>query len=310
MAAGITILQVAANAVIASTGDQARSSARLTLAQAFNSFGTFIGPFVGAALILDDEIVTRTVSANLSAEQLAIMRNAEAAQVWPLYMGIAAVLIILMAIFWVKRNLLPRQAPEAAVSGVGLHLLGQRRVLFGVIAIFAYVGAEVSIGSLLVNYLAQSSVLGTTEAQAGRLIALYWGGAMVGRFAGSWILTRLSPGRVLAAAALIAIALAGLSAVSSGVVAAAAILAIGLANSIMFPTIFSQSLAGLNDSDTPKAAALLCMGIVGGAILPVLTGLAADAFGLSWSLIVPAIAYAWVVTFGLFVSVRAQGHTA
>jgi MFS transporter, FHS family, L-fucose permease len=310
MAAGITILQVAANAVISTTGDPARSSSRLTLAQAFNSFGTFIGPFIGAVLILDDEIVPPAAPADLALGVLAAMRSAEAAVVLPLYLGIAAILIVLMAIFWRKRDLLPRSATETANSGIGLHLLGNQRVLFGVIAIFAYVGAEVSIGSLLVNYLTQASILGTTEAEAGKLIALYWGGAMIGRFAGAWILAHLSPGRILATAALMAIALATLSGLSTGILAAVTILAIGVANSIMFPTIFSQSLVGLDENDTPKAAALLCMGIVGGAILPVLTGLAADAFGLSWALAVPALGYGWVVIFGLYVAHRARGNPA
>ena len=304
MAAGITVLQVSANAVISITGDPARASARLTLAQAFNSFGTFIGPMVGAALILDEGIVPSGDVTALAPEALAAIRSAEAAAVLPPYLGIAAVLVVLMAIFWVKRDMLPRSAPEAASAGLGLHLLANRRVLFGVIAIFAYVGAEVSIGSLLVNYLAQASVLGSSEAEAGRLIALYWGGAMVGRFAGSWILARLSPGRVLAAAAVIAIALAALSGVSTGLTAAIAILAIGLFNSIMFPTIFSQSVIGLGESDTPKAAALLCMGIVGGAVLPVATGLLADAAGLGWSLLVPILGYAWLIFFGFYVARR------
>lgn len=310
MAAGITVLQVSANAVISITGDPARASARLTLAQAFNSFGTFIGPMVGAALILDDGIVPSGDVTSLSPEALAAVRSAEAAAVLPPYLGIAAVLIVLMAIFWIKRDMLPRSAPEAASGGLGLNLLSNRRVLFGVIAIFAYVGAEVSIGSLLVNYLAQPHVLGSSEAEAGRLIALYWGGAMVGRFAGSWILARLSPGRVLAGAAVIAIALAALSGLSAGLIAAVAILAIGLFNSIMFPTIFSQSVIGLAESDTPKAAALLCMGIVGGAVLPVATGLLADTAGLSWSLLVPMLGYAWLIIFGFYVARSAQGDVA
>lgn len=235
MAAGITILQVSANAVISITGDTATSSARLTLAQAFNSFGTFIGPIVGAALILDDKIVKPADPSALSPDVLDAMRSAEAAVVLPLYLGIAVVLVLLMAIFWSKRDLLPRHAADAAGRGLGLSLLANRRVLFGVIAIFAYVGAEVSIGSLLVNYLAQSTVLGASESTAGKLIALYWGGAMVGRFAGAWILAKLSPGKVLASAALLAIFLAICSGVSGGLVAAITILAIGLANSIMFP---------------------------------------------------------------------------
>lgn len=308
MAAGITVLQVSANAVISISGDPGKASARLTLAQAFNSFGTFIGPMVGAALILDDGIVPETGVEALSPEALAAVRSAEAAAVLPPYLGIAAVLLVLMAVFWAKRDMLPRSAPEAAGTGLGLDLLANRRVAFGVMAIFAYVGAEVSIGSLLVNYLAQPSVLGASEATAGQLISLYWGGAMVGRFAGSWILARLSPGRVLASAACIAIVLSALSALSSGTVAAATILAIGLANSIMFPTIFSQSVIGLSDRETPRAAALLCMGIVGGALLPLATGAVADIAGLGWSLIIPAIGYAWVAVFGLYVARAARGE--
>jgi MFS transporter, FHS family, L-fucose permease len=310
MAAGITVLQVSANAVISITGDPARASSRLTLAQAFNSFGTFIGPMVGAALILDDGIVPSGDVTALSPDALAAIRSAEAAAVLPPYLGIAVILVVLMAIFWVKRDMLPRSAPEAASGGLGLRLLADKRVVFGVIAIFAYVGAEVSIGSLLVNYLAQPAVLGSSEAEAGRLIALYWGGAMIGRFAGAWILDRLSPGRVLAAAAVIAIALAALSGLSTGLIAAIAILAIGLFNSIMFPTIFSQSVIGLSESDTPKAAALLCMGIVGGAVLPVATGLLADAAGLRWSLLVPMLGYAWLIVFGLYVARQTAGDLA
>jgi FHS family L-fucose permease-like MFS transporter len=308
MAAGITVLQVSANAVIAISGDPAKASARLTLAQAFNSFGTFIGPMVGAALILDDGIVPKTGVDALTPEALAAVRSAEAAAVLPPYLGIAAVLLVLMAVFWIKRDMLPRSAPEAISGGLGLDLLANRRVAFGVIAIFAYVGAEVSIGSLLVNYLAQPAVLSASEATAGQLISLYWGGAMAGRFAGSWILARLSPGRVLAGAAAIAILLAGLSGISSGMIAAATILAIGLANSIMFPTIFSQSVIGLRESDAPRAAALLCMGIVGGALLPLATGAVADNAGLSWSLVVPAIGYAWVAIFGLYVARDTRGE--
>jgi FHS family L-fucose permease-like MFS transporter len=309
MAAGITVLQVSANAVISISGDPSKASARLTLAQAFNSFGTFIGPMVGAALILDDGIVPETGIENLTPEALAAVRSAEAAAVLPPYLGIAAVLLVLMAVFWAKRDMLPRSAPEAAGSGLGLELLSNRRVAFGVMAIFAYVGAEVTIGSLLVNYLAQPSVLGASEATAGQLISLYWGGAMVGRFAGSWILARLSPGRVLATAAVIAIALALISAVSTGMVAAATILAVGLANSIMFPTIFSQAVIGLDERETPRAAALLCMGIVGGALLPLAAGAVADSAGLSWSMVIPALGYAWVAFFGLYVARETRGET-
>jgi FHS family L-fucose permease-like MFS transporter len=302
MAAGITTLQVSANAVISISGPAERSSARLTLAQAFNSLGTFIGPFVGAKLILDHPSPSAAELSVLSPEALASMRLEEAAVLQVPYLGIAAVLLVLTAIFWFKRDLLPRAEATATSTGLGFHLLSNRRVAFGVIAIFAYVGAEVSIGSLLVNYLSRPAVLGVSEADAGRLVALYWGGAMVGRFIGAYLLGRFRPGLVLASFAAATISLALLSGLSSGVFAAGLILAVGLFNSIMFPTIFSQALAGLDDANTPKAAALLCMGIVGGALLPLATGLVADLAGLGVSLIVPAIAYGWVLFFGLFVA--------
>lgn len=301
LAAGITILQVAANAVISIAGAAETSSARLTLAQAFNSFGTFIGPYVGAKLILEGgPEIPRDIS-TLTPDALEALRAAEAAALQTPYLGIASVLVLIMIVFYLKRDLLPPLAKTETSKGVGFHLLANRKILFGVLAIFAYVGAEVAIGSVLVNYLSQASVLGTTEAKAGKLVALYWGGAMVGRFVGSFILSRFPAGKVLATFAIIAIGLAGLAMVLSGQFAAIAILSIGLFNSIMFPTIFSQTVIGLNDEDTPKAAALLCMGIVGGAILPLVTGYAADHIGLSLALIVPILGYAWLVYFGLFI---------
>ena len=301
LAAGITILQVAANAVISIAGAAETSSARLTLAQAFNSFGTFIGPFVGAKLILEGGPEIPKDISTLTPEALNALRAAEAAALQAPYLGIASVLVLILIVFYMKRDLLPPMAKTETPTGLGFHLLANKKILFGVIAIFTYVGAEVAIGSVLVNYLSQASILGSTEAQAGKLVALYWGGAMVGRFAGSYILSRFPAGQVLAVFAVAAIALAALAMVLTGPIAAIAILSIGLFNSIMFPTIFSQTVICLNDEDTPKAAALLCMGIVGGAILPLVTGFAADSVGLSVALIVPILGYAWLVFFGLFV---------
>ncbi|MBL8538679.1 MAG: sugar MFS transporter [Hyphomonadaceae bacterium] len=295
MSGGITILQVAANAVISIVGPEATSSSRLTLAQAFNSLGTFIGPFIGARLILSDSTEAVDIS-QLSPDQLSAMRIAEAAQVQTPYLGIAALLGVLMLVFWLKRDLLPRTG-EAPSKGLGLHLLSNPRLLFGVIAIFAYVGAEVSIGSVLVNYLSAPERLGASEQQAGQLVSLYWGGAMVGRFIGAAIMRRINPGHILSLFALGAIALTATSALTTGFVSAATLLAVGLMNSIMFPTIFSQSLRGIGE-EAPKAAGLLCMAIVGGAILPVATGAVADQMGLSLALAVPVLGYLWIVFFG------------
>ncbi len=298
MSGGITILQVAANAVISIVGPEATSSARLTLAQAFNSFGTFIGPYIGARLILSNAVGAPADLSTLTQQQLSELRIAEASSVQLPFLGIAALLAVLVVVFWVKRDLLPR-SEGAPASGLGLHLLSKPRLLFGVIAIFAYVGAEVSIGTLLVNYLSQASRLEVSEMRAGELVSLYWGGAMVGRFIGAFVMRKINPGHVLMFCALGAISLTAISALTTGIMSAAAILAVGLMNSIMFPTIFSQSLRGV-DKEAPKAAGLLCMAIVGGAILPVVTGAVADRVGLSVALIIPILGYLWIVFFGRY----------
>ena len=300
MAAGITTLQVAANAVIATVGAPETSSARLTLAQAFNSFGTFLGPLIGASLILSDDVELPGDVSSLSPDALTALRAAEAAVVQTPFLGIAALLVVLMAVFWAKRDLLPRVDPALLPAhSFGLGLLKRRRLLFGVIAIFTYVGAEVSIGSILANYLMQPGVLGITALRAGQLVSLYWGGAMVGRFIGAYVLRLAKPGHVLAACAAMAILLAIVSGLTGGIVAAVAILGIGLFNSIMFPTIFALSLEGVGD-EAPKASALLCMGIVGGAILPVATGAVADAAGLAAALVIPILGYLWIIVFGQY----------
>jgi FHS family L-fucose permease-like MFS transporter len=179
------------------------------------------------------------------------------------------------------------------------------RLALGTLSIFLYVGAEVSIGSLLVNYLVQGSVLATDPAHAGRLVSLYWGGAMVGRFIGSAILRRVTPGLVLAGCAIGAAVLATCSALTTGMVAAVAVLAVGLCNSIMFPTIFTLALEGLGD-EKPEGSGALCMAIVGGAIVPVITGAAADHVGLATALLVPAVCYLWIMTYG-FLTARGLG---
>ena len=299
MAAGITILQVAANAVISLAGKADSSSARLTLAQAFNSFGTFIGPYVGAKLILEGSVANEGGTAGVAVDPA--VRAAELATLQTPYVVIGAGLLLIALIFFLRRNLLGDSLRPEPPRGLGLDLLRDRRLLFGVIAIFTYVGAEVSIGSLLVNYLSQPGVLGVTAANAGKLVALYWGGAMIGRFAGAAMLSRISAGKLLAAFAAVAMLLAAVSGMSAGTIAAVTILGIGLFNSIMFPTIFSQAVRDLGDRAS-QGAALLCMGIVGGALLPVATGIVADRFGLSVALAVPILGYAWVLFYGRYLA--------
>ncbi|HEX4191481.1 MAG TPA: sugar MFS transporter, partial [Stellaceae bacterium] len=233
MAAGITILQVAANPLIAILGARETSPSRLTLAQALNSLGTFIGPFVGAAFILS---ANAPPASDATAAALDAYRHAEAQAVQTPFLGIAAVLIVLAVSFWMLRRAASSFPDKPQRLEAALSPLKKPRLALGALSIFLYVGAEVSIGSLLINYLMQSSTLGVDAATGGRLISLYWGGAMVGRFIGSAVMRRIAAGTVLAACACGAAVLAGISGVSVGMVAAVAVLAVGLCNSIMFPT--------------------------------------------------------------------------
>ncbi len=298
MAAGITMLQVAANPLIAVLGSPDSSHSRLNLAQAFNSLGTFIGPFVGAVFILGGNAPAVDIT-TLTTEALASYRHAEAQMVQGPFLGIAAGLVLLVIIFWQFRRLTGKALEvQPVTSGIGLDVLRDPRLALGALSIFMYVGAEVSIGSLLTNYLMQDSTLGLAPAKAGTLVSLYWGGAMVGRFVGSAVLRRVPAGFVLAACAAGAVILASTSSISSGMVAAVTIIAVGLCNSIMFPTIFTLAIEKLGPK-TPQGSAMLCLAIVGGAIIPVVTGYVADHTSLATALLVPAACYLWIAAYGL-----------
>lgn len=300
LASGITLLQVAANPLIAVLGDTAKSHSRLTLAQAFNSLGTTVGPFVGAVLILEGMTELPDPS-TLTPAALAALRKAEAHAVQLPFLGIAAVLVAVAVVFWLMRHWKgARQSSEYASNEPAFAFLrANPRLALGVLSIFMYVGAEVSIGSLLVNYLMQSSTLGLAALEAGKLVSFYWGGAMVGRFIGSYVLRVASPGKVLACCALAAASLATVSGLSTGLVAAVTVIAIGLMNSIMFPTIFSLAIEGLGPS-TSRGSGLLCQAIVGGAIVPLATGWTADHIGLGLALLVPAVCYVVIASYGWY----------
>lgn len=314
VAAGITVLQVAANPYVATLGSEVTSSSRLTLAQAFNSLGTFLGPFVGAMFFLQGGV---GAPSGADAAALAAARVAEARTLLGPFLVIAATLLVFASLFWLKRKAPgPGTAPDS-VNPFRRAVLRNRRLLLGVLSIFVYVGAEVSIGSGMTNYLMQPSVLGqqtsglgawlargggynVNAAQvAGAMVSIYWGLAMVGRFAGSAVLAKVSPGKVLAFNATAAAILALVSASTTGSTAAISVLLIGLANSVMFPTIFALAVEHMGD-DTPSGSALLCMAIVGGAIVPVIYGAVADAAGLAHALVVPALCYLVISGYGLF----------
>jgi len=302
LAAGITLLQVTTNPLVAALGSARSSYSRLTLAQAFNSLGTTIAPLVGAWLILKPIAHPAGMPTAISGADRLL--RAHALQV-P-FLAVACVLAALALVFWLNRGQpVPALRTGPLNSSFGFRLLRNRRFLLGVISIFLYVGAEVSIGSVMINYLTQSSVLAVATPHAGALASLYWGGAMCGRFLGSAALRFVPAGKALSVCSLIAGALALTSSYTGGTIAAATIIAIGLFNSIMFPTIFALALEGLG-ADKPEGSGMLCMAIVGGAIVPLLTGLAADSRGLAFSLLVPAACYMWIAFYGNYMGRRAK----
>ena len=295
LASGITTVQVVANPLISRLGASSTASSRLTFAQAFNSLGTTIFPYVGLVLILGS--FSAVDPATLSGPALDALRTDQTHIVVETYRGLAAALVILAALVWLRRNALVEGATEKASMLHSFDLLTRPRFSIGALCIFLYVGAEVAIGSLIVSYLMQRDVLGIGAEAAGKHVPLYWGMAMVGRFLGAYLLRVFRPGKVLAAAAGSAILLLLLSAATAGSVSAWALLAIGLFNSIMFPTIFTLASEGLG-TRTAEGSGIICVAIVGGAVVPILTGRVADLSSLRWALLVPAACYAVIVVFG------------
>ncbi|ABF53109.1 sugar MFS transporter [Sphingopyxis alaskensis] len=298
LASGVVIVQVVANPLISLLGKPETAHSRLTFAQAFNSLGTTIFPIVGSILILGS---LATVSADqLSGAELDAYRTAESQAIVHGYLGIAAALAVVAGAVWLFRNRLQGEKHEASAGLAGLDLLKRPRFGFGALCIFLYVGAEVSIGSLVVNYLMQPGVMALEEQAAGKLIGLYWGGAMVGRFIGSYLMRFVSPGRLLACVAIGAITLILISTNTTGIAAGYSLLAIGLMNAIMFPTIFSLASEKLG----PRAAdgsGIINVAIFGGAVVPLATGAIADMTGsLATALLLPALCYAVIAAFGYY----------
>ena len=300
LASGITILQVAANPYVTVLGPARTASSRLTLTQAFNSLGTTIGPLLGGMLILSAAAVGADQLAAMTVAEQAAYKAQEAATVQGPYLALAAALAVLAVLFALAR--LPKINHEegpaaAAVAGKG-SAWSYRHLVLGAVAIFVYVGGEVSIGSFLVNFLGESHIAGLDHAAAAKYVSMYWGGALIGRFIGFAVMRYVSPGKTLAFNALGAIALVLLATFTQGSVAMWAIVAVGLCNSIMFPTIFSMALHGLG-RHTGQGSGILCMAIVGGAIVPFIQGAMADSIGLQISFLVPAACYLFILFFGV-----------
>ena len=308
LASGITILQVAANPYVTVLGPARTASSRLTLTQAFNSLGTTVGPALGGVLILSAAALGADQVAALSAAEQATHRANEAAAVQGPYLALAAALAILAVLFALAR--LPQVSHDdgsALAAGERGSAWQHRHLVLGAIAIFLYVGGEVSIGSFLVNFLGEPQIAGLQHAAAAQYVSLYWGGALVGRFIGFAVMRYVSPGKALAFNAVGAIALVLLATFGKGSVAMWAILAVGLCNSIMFPTIFSMALHGLGRY-TGQGSGILCMAIVGGALVPFLQGGVADLVGVQPSFLVPAACYLFILFYGLkFAGLHREG---
>jgi len=305
LASGITILQVAANPYVAILGKPQTASSRLNLTQAFNSLGTTIAPYFGSLIILSIAVKTAEDFKSMSSDQIAVYKLAEASAVQVPYLGLAAALFVIAAIFAIIK--LPKiEASDIKASGdegVNYHDMhksawGYKHLVLGAIAIFVYVGGEVSIGSFLVNYIGQPFIAGLKESDAGKFVSFYWGGAMIGRFIGSAVQRKLNPGKVLAFNAFFAATLVIISMLTLGHVAMWAILAVGLFNSIMFPTIFTLAIDGLG-KHTGQASGILCTAIVGGAILPVVQGFFADNIGIHHAFFIPVLCYIYIAYYGL-----------
>ncbi|WP_093534868.1 sugar MFS transporter [Stenotrophomonas rhizophila] len=297
LATGITVLQVAANPYVALLGPEQTSSSRLTLAQSMNALGTTIAPLFGGLLILAAE--------PRSAEQLALLpqaealayRAAEAQSVQVPYFGLAIALFVLAAAIWMFRLPSIAGVEDSKEQGTLGAVLRHKHLAFGVLAIFFYVGAEVSIGSVLVNFLSMPGIgEGLTEQEATRYVSLYWGGALVGRLVGTFLLARFDPRRLLGLFALVVMGLLAVTMLGTGELAKWSVVSVGLFNSIMFPTIFALAIGGLGPL-TGQGSSLLVMAIVGGAVVPLAVGWLADHYGLQASFLLPMLCYLFIVFY-------------
>ncbi len=298
LASGVVVVQVVTNPLISLLGPEKTVHSRLTFAQAFNSLGTTIFPRVGSTLILGG--LAGVTAAELSGAELDAYRTAESQAIVSTYIGLAVALAVIAAVVWAFRNRLKGEQHEQSSLAAGFALLRRTRFGFGALCIFLYVGAEVAIGSLIVNYLMQSHVMGLTDKGAADLVMYYWGGALVGRLIGSVVLRVISPGMVLTGVALGAIALLAISTQTTGTASGYSLLAIGLMNSIMFPTIFSLACEKLG-ARAADGSGIINIAIFGGAVIPLLTGVIADVTGsLAISFLLPAACYAVIAAFGWY----------
>jgi MFS transporter, FHS family, L-fucose permease len=304
LAAGMTILQVSANPYVAILGPEKTAASRLNLAQAFNSLGTTIGPKLGGMLILSGAPLAAGAIAAMSAPQLQAYRVEQASSVKMPYLVFALALMALgvaIALFKLPAIASVEQRSAAGHDSIWRHT----HLVLGAIGIFVYVGAEVSIGSFLVNYFSQPDIGNISEQAAAGLLSFYWGGAMVGRFIGSALQQKIAANKILGVSAIVAALLVITSMLTFGHIAMWTIIAVGLFNSVMFPTIFTLGIEGLGPL-TGDGSGLLVAAIVGGAIIPELQGIIADRIGIHHAFFLPILCYMYIAYFAFVGSQKKQ----
>ena len=317
LASGMTLLQVAANPFVTVLGEPAMAASRLNLSQAFNSLGTTVAPALGAIFILSDSVLSSDELARLNESGKSAYFSVEASAVQGPFLILALTLFILAAV--ILKSQLPKLLKESPGSQYG-QVLKDRKLVLGAIGIFVYVGAEVTIGSYLINYfldmnLAElirenrimKAIVGQIQPRelalvddngvVGAFVMFYWGGAMVGRFFGYYLMRIFSPNKILSCAALVAIFMILISMVSEGLLSLWSILGVGLFNSIMFPTIFSIALEDLEESKA-QGSGILCTAIVGGAFVPPLYGFLTDQVGFKIAFILLVVCYLYIWLYG------------
>ncbi len=300
LVAGIVLLQTAANPYVTILGPAESGASRLNLTQAFNSLGTTLAPYFGSLLILTATAESAAQISKMHGSALRFYQVREAASVKMPYLGIAIALVLLGVIIAIykfpristTKDFRPMKATDHAHS-----VWRYRHMVLGAIAIFLYVGAEVSIGSFLTNYFSQPDTGGMTIQTAAKLVSFYWGGAMVGRFIGSAVLQRVSTAKLVGLCSVVAFGLLVTSIFSFGMLAVWTILLVGLFNSILFPSIFTLGIAELGPL-TGEGSGILVSAIVGGGLLPLAEGALADRIGIHHAFIIPALCYVFIAYYG------------
>ena len=300
LAAGITALQVSANPYVSVLGPARTASSRLNLTQAFNSLGTTVAPYFGGLLILASAPKTMEEVRQMAPDVLQAYRVEQASSVKLPYMLIAGALLVL-AIVIARFNLphIPEaEGGHAAEHGVHDSVWRHPNLVMGALGIFCYVGAEVAIGSFLVSYMHEPNISNLTLEAAAGYLSFYWGGAMIGRFIGSAVLQKVPTRVVLGFNAVVACLLVSISMLSFGHLAMWSMLLIGFFNSIMFPSIFTLGIEGLGPL-TGEGSGVLIAAIVGGALIPLITGKIADLSGIHHAFVVPALCYLYILLFAI-----------